>query len=218
MQLLLKSNLWAHACSDVRFKWFERRRSVLVHSTYQPIMIRRCVVYSLRRNYDPLVSFLVQGIEMGYVTIMRGLFRFSRSGFIDRVGWAVAGCCKALFVSFILLFWGPLVLWWMCHRENSNRGESQRAFSSISMDSFPCRIKPETSSINDTIYLCNFRVSVDGDWLCLKELHDLQSCEFPSRPAFLREEYGLLPFFLQNTFLNRIEAFRSKRSTSADPF
>lgn len=25
----------------------------------------------------------------------------------------------------------------------------------------------------DTIYLCNFRVSVDGDWLCLKELHDL---------------------------------------------
>lgn len=22
----------------------------------------------------------------------------------------------------------------------------------------------------DTIYLCNFRVSVDGDWLCLKEL------------------------------------------------
>lgn len=25
----------------------------------------------------------------------------------------------------------------------------------------------------DTIYLCNFRVSVDGEWLCLKELHDL---------------------------------------------
>lgn len=25
----------------------------------------------------------------------------------------------------------------------------------------------------DTIYLCNFRVSVDGDWLCLKELQDL---------------------------------------------
>ena len=21
---------------------------------------------------------------------------------------------------------------------------------------------------NDTIYLCNFRVSVDGEWLCLK--------------------------------------------------
>ena len=24
----------------------------------------------------------------------------------------------------------------------------------------------------ETIYLCNFRVSVDGDWLCLKELSD----------------------------------------------
>ena len=26
----------------------------------------------------------------------------------------------------------------------------------------------------ETIYLCNFRVSVDGDWLCLKELTDVQ--------------------------------------------
>lgn len=26
----------------------------------------------------------------------------------------------------------------------------------------------------ETIYLCNFRVSVDGDWLCLKELSDVQ--------------------------------------------
>ncbi|KAL1123187.1 hypothetical protein AAG570_002274 [Ranatra chinensis] len=26
----------------------------------------------------------------------------------------------------------------------------------------------------DTIYLCNFRVSVDGEWLCLKELHDVE--------------------------------------------
>uniref|UniRef100_A0A1Q3FUV0 Putative run domain-containing protein n=1 Tax=Culex tarsalis TaxID=7177 RepID=A0A1Q3FUV0_CULTA len=29
------------------------------------------------------------------------------------------------------------------------------------------------SSAQDTIYLCNFRVSVDGEWLCLKELNDL---------------------------------------------
>lgn len=29
------------------------------------------------------------------------------------------------------------------------------------------------SSAQDTIYLCNFRVSVDGEWLCLKELQDL---------------------------------------------
>lgn len=26
----------------------------------------------------------------------------------------------------------------------------------------------------DTIYLCNFRVSVDGEWLCLKELQDVE--------------------------------------------
>lgn len=28
------------------------------------------------------------------------------------------------------------------------------------------------STAQDTIYLCNFRVSVDGEWLCLKELQD----------------------------------------------
>lgn len=121
---------------------------------------------------------------------MRGLLRRS-GGFIDLMGWVLVGL--PLFHSFILLCLVPFEL--MCHRESQDRGKSQRAFSSISMDSFPCRIKPEMSSINDTIYLCNFRVSVDGDWLCLKELHDLQSCEFPSRPAFLREEYGLIPFF-----------------------
>ena len=26
----------------------------------------------------------------------------------------------------------------------------------------------------ETIYLCKFRVSVDGDWLCLRELSDVQ--------------------------------------------
>lgn len=26
----------------------------------------------------------------------------------------------------------------------------------------------------ETIYLCNFRVSVDGDWLCLEELNDIE--------------------------------------------
>lgn len=81
-----------------------------------------------------------------------------------------------------------------CQTDRIHRGKNQRAMSSVSMDSFPCRIKPELSSSNDTIYLCNFRVSVDGDWLCLKELHDLQSCEFSSRPALLREDYGLYLF------------------------
>lgn len=30
----------------------------------------------------------------------------------------------------------------------------------------------EATGAQDTIYLCNFRVSVDGEWLCLKELAD----------------------------------------------
>lgn len=30
-----------------------------------------------------------------------------------------------------------------------------------------------SGGVQDTIYLCNFRVSVDGEWLCLKELQDL---------------------------------------------
>ena len=31
-----------------------------------------------------------------------------------------------------------------------------------------------SSQVNhsDTLYLCQFRVSVDGDWLCLKEVED----------------------------------------------
>ncbi|XP_014214299.1 protein RUFY3 isoform X1 [Copidosoma floridanum] len=31
----------------------------------------------------------------------------------------------------------------------------------------------EMTTAQDTIYLCNFRVSVDGEWLCLKELQDV---------------------------------------------
>lgn len=30
----------------------------------------------------------------------------------------------------------------------------------------------DVTGVQDTIYLCNFRVSVDGEWLCLKELQD----------------------------------------------
>ena len=43
-------------------------------------------------------------------------------------------------------------------------------------------------SANDTIYLCNFRVSVDGDWLCLKELQDLELST--SRAEYFRDAYG----------------------------
>lgn len=35
-------------------------------------------------------------------------------------------------------------------------------------------IEQEVPGAQDTIYLCNFRVSVDGDWLCLKELQDVE--------------------------------------------
>lgn len=33
----------------------------------------------------------------------------------------------------------------------------------------------DVTSAQDTIYLCNFRVSVDGEWLCLKEMQDMQN-------------------------------------------
>lgn len=35
-------------------------------------------------------------------------------------------------------------------------------------------MEQEMAGAQDTIYLCNFRVSVDGEWLCLKELHDVE--------------------------------------------
>merc|ERR1711971_1070025 len=47
------------------------------------------------------------------------------------------------------------------------------------------------SSPNDTIYLCNFRVSVDGEWLCLKELQELGdlASTFPPTPELERLTY-----------------------------
>ncbi|CAH1129107.1 unnamed protein product [Ceutorhynchus assimilis] len=35
-------------------------------------------------------------------------------------------------------------------------------------------LEQEMAGAQDTIYLCNFRVSVDGEWLCLKELQDVE--------------------------------------------
>lgn len=37
----------------------------------------------------------------------------------------------------------------------------------------------EMATAQDTIYLCNFRVSVDGEWLCLKELQDVEFSDMP---------------------------------------
>nr|CAG4646166.1 EOG090X043H [Macrothrix elegans] len=61
-------------------------------------------------------------------------------------------------------------------------------------------MKTTMPNINDTIYLCNFRVSVDGDWLCLKELHDLQTSEFPPK-MLLREDYERDPAQVERTNL-----------------
>ena len=44
---------------------------------------------------------------------------------------------------------------------------------------------------SDTLYLCNFRVSVDGAWLCLKEVEDQELASEASgsspRPAEVRQ-------------------------------
>lgn len=34
----------------------------------------------------------------------------------------------------------------------------------------------------DTIYLCNFKVSVDGEWLCLREVEKIQDKSADSYP------------------------------------
>ncbi|XP_015115390.1 RUN and FYVE domain-containing protein 2 isoform X2 [Diachasma alloeum] len=51
-------------------------------------------------------------------------------------------------------------------------------------------IEQDMAGAQDTIYLCNFRVSVDGEWLCLKELQDVEfsmqdSMRSPSPPLAL---------------------------------
>ncbi|XP_026473025.1 protein RUFY3 isoform X3 [Ctenocephalides felis] len=42
----------------------------------------------------------------------------------------------------------------------------------------------DMAGAQDTIYLCNFRVSVDGEWLCLKELQDLDLQELSPDPSY----------------------------------
>lgn len=44
-------------------------------------------------------------------------------------------------------------------------------------------MEQDMAGAQDTIYLCNFRVSVDGEWLCLKELHDV---EFNMQDSLIR--------------------------------
>lgn len=54
----------------------------------------------------------------------------------------------------------------------------------------------------DTIYLCNFRVSVDGDWLCLRQLEDVAFDEgsliAPMSPPSPVEPFSLLGMSLKS--------------------
>lgn len=57
---------------------------------------------------------------------------------------------------------------------NNSRTISLPKAQHANSGSAPGTLPDELSSgIQDTIYLCNFRVSVDGEWLCLKELQDM---------------------------------------------
>jgi hypothetical protein len=70
--------------------------------------------------------------------------------------------------------------------------------------------KPDITGAQDTIYLCNFRVSVDGEWLCLKELQDLDIKENSGgggvgvgtkdglKTGFLQKNETLTPYGTEN--------------------
>lgn len=45
----------------------------------------------------------------------------------------------------------------------------------------------QKGSENETLYLCNFRVSVDGDWLCLKEVDDQDTASTASSSEVTRQ-------------------------------
>ncbi|XP_047364641.1 protein RUFY3-like isoform X2 [Vespa velutina] len=51
-------------------------------------------------------------------------------------------------------------------------------------------LEEDMAGAQDTIYLCNFRVSVDGEWLCLKELQDV---EFSLQDSIQRSPSPPLP-------------------------
>ncbi|XP_054088554.1 protein RUFY3 isoform X4 [Zeugodacus cucurbitae] len=64
------------------------------------------------------------------------------------------------------------------HQQQQQKHHKQQQNNNSTTISLPKATHANTSEeiaggVQDTIYLCNFRVSVDGDWLCLKELQDL---------------------------------------------
>lgn len=56
----------------------------------------------------------------------------------------------------------------------------------------------EVAGAQDTIYLCNFRVSVDGEWLCLKELQDLDIQEGGTASTHTEETGTMANFGIAN--------------------
>lgn len=50
----------------------------------------------------------------------------------------------------------------------------------------------DVTGVQDTIYLCNFRVSVDGEWLCLKELQDGIENKNEGAPSSLEETKSIV--------------------------
>lgn len=55
-----------------------------------------------------------------------------------------------------------------------------------------------TLSAQDTIYLCNFRVSVDGDWLCLRQLEDVEVPIKTNNPFETLPSPEYIPYFGKN--------------------
>ncbi|MEQ2216056.1 hypothetical protein XENOCAPTIV_010006 [Xenoophorus captivus] len=51
-----------------------------------------------------------------------------------------------------------------------------------------------TQAARETIYLCNFRVSVDGEWLCLRELNDISLTPDPEPAHEGKEMDGAMDF------------------------
>ncbi|XP_055912416.1 protein RUFY3 isoform X2 [Eupeodes corollae] len=56
---------------------------------------------------------------------------------------------------------------------NSNNNSNMSTTIALPKASHANTNEEIAGGVQDTIYLCNFRVSVDGEWLCLKELQDL---------------------------------------------
>ena len=52
----------------------------------------------------------------------------------------------------------------------------------------------------ETIYLCKFRVSVDGDWLCLRELSDVQFEVPPSLTSSMISDDGKMMILMAYSF------------------